>query len=321
MDVPHLGHLGIDLYLPLILTLLMSGVFRICAFVLVTLLSGQLIGQGFNIGIRAGIGQNKFTGPLERDFGESYGLTGGFHFGLSYQLNFSDVVGWRTEILYNQMGSSYKLDTPEGFYVFRPDPFQDRTSNIVIRDTTLINLTHSNAYLQFPQTINIKLGSKVEVFGGAYIGFLLSPVATGNVLFGGPGVTQEHSFRQGLNFNYFDDDSQTKSDPFRARGREIQIRAEGYDVTLRGIENSYDYQQFEIDEGRFFSTDFGLIAGASYYINRGLYVMGRIDYGVKDITRNTADYSFARVNRDESPVFNNDSDKNLGFYISIGFKF
>ena len=321
MIAVHLGGLGIDLYLPLILRLHMARAFRIIILFVGIVSSVQLLGQGFNIGIRAGLGQNKFSGSVEQDFGESYSLSGGFHFGLSFQWNFNDVIGWRSEILYNQMGSSYSLESPEGYYVFRPDPFQDRSSNIIIRDTTSINLTHSNAYLQFPQTFHFKLGSKLELFGGGYIGFLLSPVATGSLLFGGPGVTQEHSFEQGLNFNYFNDDARTKTDPFAPQGRSILIRADGYDVTLRGIENSFDFQQFEMDESRFFSTDFGLVFGASYYLNRGLFIMGRVDYGIKDITRNTADYSFARVNNDESPIFNNDSDKNLGFYLSIGFKF
>ena len=299
----------------------MSKVFRICIVFLLFVSSTESYGQGINVGIRAGLGQNKFSGSTEVDLGESYGLSGGFHFGLSFQWNFSDVVGWRTEILYNQMGSSYSLDNPEGFYVIPLDPFQDRMGNLLIRDTTSISLSHSNAYLQFPQTINIKLGPKVEIFGGAYVGFLLSPVATGSLQFGGPSVTDEHSFRQGLNFNYFNDDQFTKTSFFNSSGRDILIRADGYDATLRGIENSFDYQSFFPGEGRFFSTDVGLILGASYYLNRGLFIMARIDYGLKDITRNSVDYSFARINEDLTPILNNDIDKNLGFYISIGFKF
>ena len=49
--------------------------------------------------------------------------------------------------------------------------------------------------------------------------------------------------------------------------------------------------------------------------------MGRAEWGVRDITRNIADYSFAQVNDNGLPVFNNDVDKNFGIYLSIGFMF
>ncbi len=296
----------------------MSHICRLTVLLFAFLLAANVQGQGYNIGIRAGLGQNKFTGPLETDFGESYKLSGGFHFGLSFQWNFNDLIGIRSEVLYNQMGSSYELNTPNGFYIFPPE---DGSANIILRDTSFIDLNHSNAYIQFPQTVHLRVSDKLEVFAGGYIGFLVSPVATGTLIFGGPGASQEHSFRQGLNFNYFGDDADTRFDIFGVRSQDILIRANGQDVTLRGIENSYDFNQFNIDEGRFFSIDLGLAGGISYYLNRGLYLMGRVEYGVRDITRNTADYSFARVNDDETPIFNNDSDKNLGFYLSIGFKF
>ena len=296
----------------------MSRVFRLILIFLVFQAASNVYGQGYNIGIRAGLGQNKFVGPLESEFGESYSLSGGFHFGLSFQWNFNDFIGIRSEVLYNQMGSSYELNTPNGFYIFPPE---DGSANIILRDTSLINLNHSNAYMQFPQTVHLRLTDKIELFAGGYVGFLVSPVATGTLIFGGESASQEHSFRQGLNFNYFSDDADTRFDIFGARSQDLLIRANGQDVTLRGIENSYDFNQFELDEGRFISIDLGLVGGVSYYLNRGLYLMGRVEYGVRDITRNSADYSFARVNDNETPIFNNDSDKNLGIYLSIGFKF
>ena len=279
--------------------------------------------QGFNIGIRAGIGQNKFSGPVEEDFGEKFSLNGGFHFGLSFQWNFNELIGLRSEVAYNQMGSSYTLDATDGYYVFpRSTAASGSLNTPILRDTSLINLDHSNAYIQFPQTLHISLGDKLELFAGGYIGFLISPIATGTVTFGGATGSQEHSFRQGLNFHYFNDDQSTVADIFRGNNApDILIRVDGLDVDLAGIQNSYNFQEFNIDTGRFLSIDWGLVGGLSYYLNRGLYLMGRVEYGVRDITRNTADYSFARVNDDKSPVFNNDSDKNLGFYLSLGFRF
>ena len=281
----------------------------------------------YNVGIRAGTGQGKFRGPTEQF--EEFGYSGGFHFGINFQWNFSDVIGLRSEILYNQVGSSYQLNSPEGYYIF--DPENDNLANITIRDSSVINLKHSNAYLQLPQTVHFKLGKKVELFAGGYVGFLINPVATGTQTFGGFSRDKEHSFQQGLSFNYFGDDQFTFQEFFGVSN--ILIRANGQDVTITGVANSFSYQGFGITEeqfengavgvkdGRFLSIDYGLIFGGAYYLNRGLYVMGRVEYGMRDITRNVADYSFANVNQDQTPIFNNDSDKNFGIYLSVGFKF
>ena len=290
---------------------------RLFFLFLLSSLSLGICAQGYNVGIRAGLGQSKFNGPTET--GESFGLAGGFHFGINFQWNFNDLIGLRSEIVYNQTGSSYKLDVDDGYYVFVPN---DGLSNIIIRDSTLINMDHSNAYLQLPQTFHFRINNKLEVFAGGYIGFLISPVATGTNLFGGRRGDKEHSFIQGLNFKYASDDESTQFGDFlNPRSSLILIRADGRDVDVRAIENSNDYQAFETEDNRFLSIDYGLIFGGSYYLNRGLYIMGRVEYGVRDITRNTADYSFAKVNNNETPIFNNDNDKNLGYYLSIGFKF
>ena len=273
-----------------------------------------------NIGIRAGLGQNKFRGPVEE--GEDFGFAGGFHFGINFQWNFNDFIGIRSEVVYNQTGSSYTLDTDEGFYLF--EPLGENDGNILIRDESLIMLDHSNAYIQFPQTFHVSIiPDKFEVFAGGYVGFLVSPVATGNILFGGESAEQEHSFRQGLNFNYFSDDADSRFATFNGPNplNDIEIRALGQDVDLREFENSFDLFRFNIEESRFLSIDYGLIFGGSYYLNRGLYLMGRVEYGLRDITRNTVDYSFAQVNDNQTPVFKEDSDTNLGIYLSIGFRF
>ena len=65
--------------------------------------------QNYNIGIRAGVSQSKFLGPSEANADESFGLSGGFHFGLNFQWNFNDAIGIRSEILYNQTGSGLSL--------------------------------------------------------------------------------------------------------------------------------------------------------------------------------------------------------------------
>lgn len=283
-----------------------------------TVVSLGVVAQGYNVGIRAGLGQNKFSGPTER--GESFKLAGGFHFGINFQWNFNDIIGLRSEVVYNQTGSGYELDVDDGYYVFTP--VNSGLANIIIRDSSNINMDHSNAYIQLPQTVHIRVNQKFEIFAGGYVGFLVSPVGSGTQLFGGTKGAQEHSFLQGLNFKYASDDENTRLGDFiNPASPLIEIRANGIDVDVRAFENSYDYQSFNTADNRFLSIDYGLVLGGTYYLNRGLFVMGRVEYGAKDITRNSADYSFTDVNDDETPIFNNDNDKNLGFYLSLGFKF
>lgn len=269
--------------------------------------------QAFNLGIRAGLAQSTFTGPTEMGIDEKFGYSGGFHFGINFQLNFTDVLGWKTEIMYSQVGAKYTMNAEEGAYVFN-DPSHG-ISNLVFKDESRVVLNHSNAYINFPQTINLKLTPKWEVFGGAYIAFLLSPVATGTISFGGDNLDTEHSFVQGLNFNYFSDPN------LFDRPSQILIRVNGDDVDLTSPQDSRSFWGNNIQESRFMSIDYGLIGGVSYYLNRGLYIMGRLEHGLRDVTRDIADYSFANVNSDGSLIFRPDNDYNVSIQLSVGFKF
>ena len=111
----------------------------------------------------------------------------------------------------------------------------------------------SNAYIQFPQTLHLKINDKFEIFAGGYIGLLINPVATGTLTFGGEGFSQDHSFRQGLNFNYYSDD-----DPFSgfgARPSLILIRVLQQNVDIPNIVDSFDFLKNNNSQSRFVSID------------------------------------------------------------------
>lgn len=288
--------------------ILKKGLVLTCLLIFAT----SIHSQGYNIGIRAGLNQSTFLGPSELRANESYGLNGGFHFGLNFQWNFNDIIGVRSEVLYTQIGSSYNFDSEQGYYIFN----LATDSRFVLRDTSSINLNHSNAYIQLPQTVHFKLGEKLELFVGGYIGFMINPVATGTRTFGGEGFTQEHSFEQGLDYDYFGDDASG----FNFLSRPILIRVIGQDVDLPGVVGAYFLQNIK-NNNRFYRLDLGLKAGATYYLNRGLYVMASAEYGMKDITQNSADISNREINSNGSFIYNNDNDRNFNLAISLGFKF
>ena len=307
----------------------MYKIFGLFTCLLILTLPSKMQGQDFNVGIRAGLAQSKFIGTLEEGITEDFGLSGGFHFGINFQWNFNEFLGWRTELLYTQLGSSYEMNAENGAYIF--NDFDRDIQNLVFRDESRVTFRHSNAYVNIPQTIHLSVGDKFEVFGGAYLGFLISPVATGQFEFApnGDDLT-EHRFTQGLNFNYHSDPNVFLSSTcpaISANGDCILIRVQGQDVDIPRVMDSDGFWNAGgtiFDEevpGKFKSIDGGLIVGASYYLNRGLYLMGRVEYGLRDITRNEADYSFANVNDDATLIYRDDFDRNVSFQFSLGFRF
>ena len=122
-------------------------------------------------GVRAGLNQSTITGAKLP--GESLGFSGGFHFGISYSYNVTDIFSIRAEISYLQNGGSYNYDST-GYYIVRDDDgdtFEKGKSTII--------LDKSNGYLGLPITANFQLNNKWEVYGGIYANLLVSPVARG----------------------------------------------------------------------------------------------------------------------------------------------
>lgn len=303
----------------------MNKKFLIIVFILATATFG-LQAQGYNIGIRAGVGQTKFSGPSEANATETTPLSGGFHFGLNFQWNFNDIIGIRSEILYNQNGSSYQFESDNGYYLYRgliPNAgildAETREEWPLLRDKSIIKLDHTNAYLEFPQTVNIRVNEKFEVFAGGYFGLLLNPTAVGNITFGeGDLFAFPHIFKQGLEFDYNSD----IAGEFSRFLSPILLIVNQQDVDIPGAIGAYYHFENDTEfENKFKSIDYGLIGGFSYYLNRGFYASLRVQYGLNDITRTQGDISYQELNSDKSFVFNDDFDRNLGFYLSVGFKF
>ena len=163
------------------------------------------------------------------------------------------------------------------------------------------------------------MSNKLELFGGGYVGFLLNPLATGTINFGAGDLFEfPHIFEQGLEFDY-------NSDRAAEYNRFVNPRlliVNGNDVDIPGTIGAYYF--FESDseyQQKYKSLDYGVIGGFSYYLNRGFYASFRVEYGLQDITRTAGDVSFQELNPDKSFVFNDDFDRNMGYYLSLGFKF
>ncbi len=281
----------------------------LCLVMFVTLASSSsIMAQGINFGIRAGLNQSTFLGePTEE---ESYGLSGGFHFGINVGYELSDLFFLRGEIVYNQQGSSYSY-SGDGYYIFNL-PTNNR---FIIKDSTNLNLDFSNAYVSIPLTAHVSALDKWEFHAGAYVSFLVSPVGVGTWRFGSP-ENVNHIFEQGLNYN-FNSDLPGEIDVFAAP---ILLIVDGQDASVPDLVGAYFL--FQEDRGSLINrVDFGLTGGVSYFLNRGLYFGLKGWYGLRDVTNNNVDFSLESLNLDGSFIYSNDFDRNLNFDLSIGFKF
>ena len=69
-----------------------------------------------------------------------------------------------------------------------------------------------------------------------------------------------------------------------------------------------------------FAIDFGLNAGVSFFVNRGLFLGFRANYGLSDVTKDIYDVSLAKLNNGAT-IGRSDKDANLSLQTSIGFSF
>ncbi len=255
------------------------------------------------LGFKAGMGFNKFLGPLEES--ESYSFANGIHFGITFNYHFTDIFSLRGELLYVQNGTKSSFNGPS-YYIFRIDgeryPAMD---NIAIETDITI------AYISIPIMASFKPLKKFEFYGGMYINFRINSIGSGTFNFG-------DRFRHNMDMNYSSDEAgEYKSFP---GSRLIEVTILDEKRFLLPILGAYTFIE-EKDQNLFKKIDFGLTAGVSYFLNPGFYLGLRFEYGLNDITNNNMDRSLTEVEEDGTLIFRNDSDNPFGYQVSLGFKF
>lgn len=279
-----------------------------------TFLAAIAMAQSFNIGVRAGLNYGTFRGPLDESINEDYSISGGFHFGINYAQNFTDIFSVRLEVLYIQNGSkqSFGGEGTESFFKI-PIP---NGEDVLERGQLDYNLDVSNAYLSFPLTAHIDITEKIELSAGAYLSMLVGPTATGLQEFVSTNNPDQILFQQALDFRYNSDEAGEG----QAIGRSPQIIVDGVIVALPKFAGAY-YQFNEKRSSAMNFLDYGLVIGASYNINRGFYFGLRADIGLADITDNDMDISKSELGVNETYIYKDDKDTHFGIQGSFGFRF
>ncbi|MDF1697282.1 MAG: outer membrane beta-barrel protein [Saprospiraceae bacterium] len=265
-------------------------------------------------GVRAGLNYSKFLGPTETGVEETFGYSTGFHFGLSYSYEFTDLFSLRTELVYIQNGSTYDY-VGDSYYIIR----QSDKTTFEEGQLENYNLNISNAYISIPIVANYRINDKWEIFGGGYVNMLIGPTGRGQMTFESNDRPEDIRFRQSLDFRYNNNNIEEVNGRFVPLN-EIGILVDGDIVTLPTFAGAYT-RQGEKTGNKFNFLDFGLTAGFHYFLNKGFFVGLTFDYGIPDLTNNDVDISLKELNPDNSFKFSDDKDRHFGIQASFGFRF
>jgi hypothetical protein len=283
-------------------------------FALALLSTIMLNAQEFSGGFRAGLNFTTFNGPLDMGADgaelEAFEYSNGFHVGAMGTLRFTDIFGLRAELLYSQKGGVYNYNG-DSFWIFTPTNGSESFVATGNRETTL---EVTNSYIDIP-VMGVARFNKFEISAGMSLGFLVASRAAGETRFAGASSQGDiiTPFLLALDYNYFNDPfQQGESTPvFR---RDIDNQPVEIPQTLGAY-----YQEEASDENLYKTLDLGLVGGVSYYLNRGLFLGLRLNYGLSDITNTSRDISRQVVNSPSDFVTRDDNDRNLNIQVSVGF--
>jgi hypothetical protein len=284
-------------------------------FSLLLLLTGALQAQEIRGGFRAGLNFSTINGPLETnsngDALEEFAMTTGFHIGAVVNFQFTDYFGLRSELSYSQRGTDYRYEG-ESFWNFET---ADRSEFISTGSRSVV-MTISNSYLTIPVSAYVRV-DRFELSGGAGFGLNLAGRGSGELTYRGisPKGNEIEEFTTALDFNYGNDHF-GRSD-FR---EDVPQIVDG--VTILAPKNMGAYYEAPSGKKNLFKPyDFFLHAGLSIFLNRGMYIGGRINYGMTDITRTVRDVSKFMLDPENGYILREDKDQNLNIEASIGFSF
>ncbi|WP_116108265.1 porin family protein [Lewinella sp. IMCC34191] len=272
----------------------------------------SLRAQTFSGGFRAGLNFISFDADQEMDGDmtlEEFKRTTGFHVGATFALAFTDLVGVKADLMYSQKGGEVRYEGPSSFYLYNDGTdveglrvFGDLDSE---RDVL-------NSYIDIPVVAYYRLGP-VELEGGVSAGFLVNSRASGSASYTNVVLPDGRSIADvsfNYDYNYFSD--VTGFDAIVEPNEDRQ----GYPGVIDAYYNSDDNRPL------YRRLDFGLIGGASVFLNNGLYLGLRYQYGLTDATRGENDLRLTRTEGVSEREYNtDDKDYNRVIQTSIGFRF
>lgn len=287
-------------------------------FTLIALLflSFSMQAQGFGYGFKTGLNFNRINSDSVR-VGEELARTTGFHIGAVFAYKFTDLMGVRGELLYSIRGGRIRYD---GDSVFRLTSEAGQTFRIDGNRISSIRIT--NSYVDIPVSFYYKPVSWLELSVGAQAGILTASTAVGEIIINGETSLSGQTFNvDKFDFNVSYNYGKDRFDDNTLVGGTIDVAGESVPLPS----NLGAYSEFTEDFGKLYHTfDFSLFGGASFYLNKGLFVGVRANVGLTDVTNDEAD----RVNVAEAGTTTGITaerqdhfDTNFSALVSVGFIF
>ena len=272
-----------------------------------------LTAQEFSGGFRAGLNFVTFDGDQEMDASgmslERFNRTTGFHIGATFAYELTDLFGFKADLMYSQKGGEVRYAGPSYFYLY-----SDASDAEGLRNTGTLDSERDvlNSYLDVPVVAYYRLGP-LELEGGVSAGFLVNSRASGSATFANVLLPDGRSIPDvsyNYDYNYFNDDI-----GFAAVVEPSESRP-GFPAVIDAYYNSNDNRPL------YRRLDFGLVGGASFFLNNGLYLGLRYQFGLTDATRGENDLRLTRTDGVSEREYNTeDKDYNRVIQASVGFRF
>ena len=181
-----------------------------------------------------------------------------------------------------------------------------------------MNLNTSNTYFDLPVSFYFRPVKWFEISAGANVAVLISSTASGELAFQEISQSEEDAYRGiSLDYRYFSDEP---GEFETTNGTEIRM-INGISLEIpKTINAYYDYPD-GAETGLYNRFDLGIHAGMNFYINKSLFVGGRINLGLRDITNPEVDRALLETDIDNNLILRDDTDRNLSIQASIGFSF
>jgi hypothetical protein len=286
---------------------------KILLFFLLVAVSATLSAQEVSAGFRAGLNFSTLNADSEMDADgnelEEYELTTGFHVGGMVNVKFTDIFTLRGELLYTQKGVDYNYNGLS-YWVF-----ETQNNNPLFSTgerSTILSIT--NSYIEFPIS-GVARFDRIEISGGMSAGFLVSSRGSGELKYSGVARNgaQVDPFTIALDFNYFQE---------RTDVNDVEMRTLGSRTVIIPKTLGAYYEVIEDDNERLFNTlDVAIFGGVAFYLNQGLFVGLRANYGLVDVTKTERDLSRLSLDEDDNYVRLDDNDRTLVLQASVGFSF
>lgn len=293
---------------------------KIFFIVLAICIVNTAFAQGLKLGFKTGLTISKLNGPSEESNGmdlESNSTTGGFMVGAIFGYAFTDLSGIKAELLYNQKGTKYNFTGPG--YQNLPT---ETGSTVSLTGNQRIDLDISTSYIDIPVMAYGRLG-KFEFEGGVSLSLLISSTGNGEVEIDGiTAVGASTGVYNGvLDHRYGRDDISGRTS-FLPEDL-IALNVDGQMINVPKILSSYylfSGNPESLSSDRVFNLlDVGLVGGINYYWNSTLYLGGRLNYGLLDVTNNDSGYDVSKVSQTNG--IRSDKDQNFSIQLSLGFSF